>query len=81
VRKLFGCVVGLLSLAALARLLGRRRRAADPFTPAATTQEHETAPMPDVAPDDTIGERRADVHAQARDAIDAMRGRTGADDA
>jgi hypothetical protein len=81
VRKLLGFVVGLLSLAALARLLVRRRRQVDPVTPLEPTREDETAPMSDDSPDDTIGERRANVHAHARDAIDAMRGRTGADDA
>jgi hypothetical protein len=81
VRKLLGCVVGLLSLAALARLLGRRRRPVDAVMPSEPARQEETAPLSDALPDDTIGDRRASVHAHARDAIDAMRGRTGADDA
>jgi hypothetical protein len=88
VRRLLGWVVGLLSLAALARFLSRRReRGSMPEPPEPTTSS--MSPPADVEPtqippDESLGARRADVHGQARATIDAMRDRpsdTPADDA
>ena len=74
-------MVGLLSLAALARLLGRRRtkgKAVAPAVPTTLGPPAVEAPTVPIAPEATIGERRADVHQQARAAIDSMRERPAA---
>ena len=84
-RRVFGWTAGLVSIAALARLLGRRH-APKPAEPAPDPADdlrrklretRATAPPdrePEVAPPaETIEERRAGVHAKAKKAIDAMR--------
>jgi hypothetical protein len=88
VRKLFGWTAGLVGIAALARVLARRQRAhARATTPAlepdpadALRQKlSETRATPDapaepraMEPPETIEERRARVHAKAKEAIEAM---------
>jgi hypothetical protein len=103
-RRLFGWMAGLVSVAALAKLYHRRRHDARPVeTPGseADPAEELRRKLDEVrgagAPDDgagptagpvdtaeetadetatgaTIEERRAAIHAQAQEAIDAMRG-------
>lgn len=84
VRRLFGWTAGLVSIAALARVLARRRRHETP-TPASpasgdpadelrrklseTRGATEAAPA---EPSETLEERRSRVHAKAQEAIDAM---------
>ena len=88
VRKLFGWAAGLVGIAALARVLARRQRAA--HAPAArpalepdpadalrqrlseTRMPPEAAGPPPAEPRETIEERRSRVHAKAQEAIDAM---------
>jgi len=88
VGKLFGWAAGLVGIAALARVLARRQRAA--HAPAArpalapdpadalrrklsdTRMTSESAAPPPAEPRETIEERRSRVHAKAQEAIDAM---------
>lgn len=88
-RRLFGWAAGIVSVAALARLLGRRQRAEAPAGPAPdpadelrrkleaarTPGSDDGAPGPTAAPDvvETLEERRARVHAKAQEALDEMR--------
>ena len=87
-RRLFGWMAGLVGIAALARLLATRHArleatARAPALPAAPDPAEELrrklaesreqptgAPAP--AATGTIDERRARVHAKAREAVDAM---------
>ncbi len=88
VRRLFGWTAGLVSIAALARVVARRRRRAAP-PPAALGEaqdpavelrrklsktRQDTAPSDpvDAGPTETLDERRSRVHAKAQQAIDAM---------
>ena len=88
VRRLFGWTAGLVSIAALARLLARRRRREAP-TPAALdaaqdpaeelrrklTETRQAAAPSDAAETEatvTLDERRSRVHAKAQQAIEAM---------
>ena len=88
VRRLFGWTAGLVSIAALARVVARRRRRAAP-PPAALGEaqdpaeelrrklsetRQDTAPSDPVvtAPTETLDERRSRVHAKAQEAIEAM---------
>jgi hypothetical protein len=89
VRRLFGWTAGLVSIAALARVLARRRRhearppAPDPgLDPAdelrrklSETREATDAGSAAAAsePRETLEERRSRVHAKAQEAIEAMR--------
>jgi hypothetical protein len=88
VRRLFGWTAGLVSIAALARVLARRRRhearppAPDPGLDPAdelrrklseTRVEAEATESPGTAgPTETLDERRSRVHAKAQEAIEAM---------
>jgi hypothetical protein len=87
VRRLFGWMAGLVSIAALARVLARRRRHEAPPVvvgdPAdelrqklSETREApvEAPPEPPAPPepDETLDERRSRVHAKAQEAIEAM---------
>jgi len=88
VRRLFGWTAGLVSIAALARVVARRRRhAAPPPAGADEAQDpaeelrrklsetrQDTAPSDPVvtAPTETLDERRSRVHAKAQQAIEAM---------
>jgi len=88
VRRLFGWTAGLVSIAALARVVARRRRhAAPPPAGADEAQDpaeelrrklsetrQDTAPSDPVvtAPTETLDERRSRVHAKAQEAIEAM---------
>ncbi len=79
-------MAGLVSIAALARVLARRRRhEAAPVEPAVvgdpadelrqklseTREAPAEAPAPP-EPDETLDERRSRVHAKAQEAIEAM---------
>lgn len=84
-RRLFRWLIGLLSALAVWKLIARRRarndapEAVEP-DPAEELRQKlaETRPDPEPEPADdesssqTIDERRADVHAKAREAIDSM---------
>lgn len=98
-RSLVRWVAGLVGIAALAKLLGRRRHAGpppDPFdgadpaeelrrklaevrtTAPAGAADEPPAPEPaaetaESASQPTIEERRAEIHARAQEAIEAMR--------
>jgi len=88
VRRLFGWTAGLVSIAALARVVARRRRhSAPPPAGADEAQDpaeelrrklsetrQDTAPSDPVvtAPTETLDERRSRVHAKAQEAIEAM---------
>ncbi len=72
-RRFIGWIAGLVSIAALARILARRRRGPDLAVPELS---EPAAPVPDAAPpaeELTIEERRARVHGRAQEVIDAMR--------
>jgi hypothetical protein len=86
VGRLFGWMAGLVSIAALARVLARRRRrethaaeqealAQDPAEELrrklSETREAAGATEPS-GPTETLEERRSRVHAKAQEAIDAM---------
>ena len=87
-RRLFGWMAGLVGIAALARLLATRHArleatARAPALPAAPDPAEElrrklaeSREQPTGAPAqaaaETIDERRARVHAKAREAVDAM---------
>ena len=87
-RRAFAWLGGLVGVAALARLLHRRRAAAEPHAPvedpaselretlarSRAGEAGETEPMPGLEPDPASPEeRRARVHERAQDAIDSMR--------
>ena len=88
VRRLFGWTAGLVSIAALARVVARRRRhVAPPPAEVGAAQDpaeelrrklsetrQDTAPSDpaDTAPTETLDERRSRVHAKAQQAIEAM---------
>ena len=88
VRRLFGWTAGLVSIAALARIVARRRRhVAPPPTGVGEAQDpaeelrrklsetrQDTAPSDpvDAGPTETLDERRSRVHAKAQQAIEAM---------
>lgn len=86
-RRVFGWTAGLVSIAALARLLGRRHATQPVVQPdpdpadelRRKLDENRAEGFPHVAsaavqPAETIEERRARVHAKAKEAIDAMHG-------
>ena len=72
-------MTGIVGIAALARLLHRRRHAAEPAVepPAAADPAEELrralAEQRDVEPEPSPDERRADVHARGESAIARMR--------
>ena len=82
-RRAFTWIAGLVGIAAVARWLRRRGAPAQTTEPAADpadelrqrlaetreTERNEEAPAPDVA---SLDERRAQIHEQARAAIDEM---------
>ena len=88
VRRLFGWTAGLVSIAALARIVARRRRhvapppagvgeAQDPAEElrrklSETRQDTASSDPVDTAPTETLDERRSRVHAKAQQAIEAM---------
>ena len=87
VRRLFGWTAGLVSIAALARLVARRRRRAAPppalgeaQDPAEELRRKLSETRQDAGPSDpavtgpteTLDERRSRVHAKAQQAIEAM---------
>jgi hypothetical protein len=87
VGRLFGWIAGLVGIAALARVLARRkvRRRAPAVEPPADpagelrrklSESREAAseaePAVVPAPTETLDERRSRVHAKAQEAIDAM---------
>jgi hypothetical protein len=93
VRRLIGWTAGVVGIAALARMLARRRVHHAPAGPAPPVDDHadalrrkldesrateaappsaeEPEPEPE-APQESLEERRARVHAKAQEAIDAM---------
>ena len=88
VRRLFGWMAGLVSIAALARVLARRRRderrAAEPQAVAQDPAEELRRKLSETReaaganesgppePTETLEDRRSRVHAKAQEAIDAM---------
>jgi hypothetical protein len=88
VKRTFAWLVGLASLAALGRMLARRKRrsekveehtaeaaAADPVEKLRGKLAEQRQSKPEVEPApvvETLEERRSRVHTKAREAIDAM---------
>ena len=86
--RLLRWTAGVVGIAALARLLGRRREAGEPEAAVATTDpaaelrqkldEARSAPADPEQPagadtdSGTLAERRARIHAKAQEAIDEM---------
>jgi hypothetical protein len=87
VKRAFAWFAGIVGIAALGRMLARRRQSAASSVepPAATVDDpaaelrrklaNQRQPEPNVEPAptvETLDERRARVHAKAREAMDAM---------
>lgn len=87
-KRTLAWIAGLVGVAALGRLLARRRAAAVPapevtqepdmIDPAAElrsklAEQRDDPPAASDEPEETLEERRARVHGKAQDAIDAMR--------
>jgi hypothetical protein len=87
VKRTFAWLAGLAGLAALGRMLARRKRSPEAVAehPGATTadpaeelrgklaEQRQAKPEVEPAPlSETLEERRARVHAKAREAIDSM---------
>ena len=85
-KRALAWLAGIVGIAALGRMLARRRQPADSIAehPAAVDDpaeelrrklDEQRQPQPEVEPvpvEETLEERRARVHAKAREAIDAM---------
>lgn len=92
-RRLIGWTAGVVGIAALARMLARRRVHRAPAAPAPPVDDHadalrrkldearaseaaspstEEPELDREAPQESLAERRARVHAKAQEAIDAM---------
>jgi hypothetical protein len=86
-RKLATWVVVTLGIAALLHRLKRRRAAAEPAAPTAPAvdpadelrmklaESRTESAATDAVPEATVSERRAEVHDEARAALDEMRSR------
>ena len=87
-RRLIGWTAGVVGVAALARMLARRRPAPKPVAappaddhaeasdaasaPTSTADVEDVEDVEDEAPRESLENRRARVHAKAQEAIDAM---------